>query len=255
MERNSNKFSIDGINYELKKVTVGTEEETVDFTVSRDFSSTVDAVKNFVDALNNLITKLSDLVNARDYSSDYPPLTEAQKKEMSEEQIKAWEEKAKSGLLSRDRDITGLISNLKNAFFSPAGGTGKNAASIGISTGSYFGTDRGKILLDTEALTAALEKNPDQVLSMFVGGSSSAPSEQQGIIYKIRNTMSNYLTTAGNSISTNEEKIGSVERQIEVLKVKLDALADKYYEKFAAMETALSSLNSQAFYLGQLFMN
>jgi flagellar capping protein FliD len=67
--------------------------------------------------------------------------------------------------------------------------------------------------------------------------------------------MSNYLDTASESISSNEDSIGGMEKQIEKLKVKLDALADKYYRKFAAMETALSTLNSQSYYLSQLFMN
>jgi len=255
VERNSNNFSIDGINYELKKVTAGTDEEEIGFTVSRDFSSTVEAVKKFVEALNGLITKLNELVSAKDYSSEYPPLTEAQKEEMTEKQIEAWEKKSKSGILSKDRNIASLISSLKNAFFSAAGGTGKTAASIGISTGNYFSTDKGKLVLDTDALTAALEKNPDEVLAIFTGGSSSASSEQQGVIYKIRNAMSNYLDTASESISSNEDSIGGMEKQIEKLKVKLDALADKYYRKFAAMETALSTLNSQSYYLSQLFMN
>ena len=174
---------------------------------------------------------------------------------MTEDQIKAWEEKSKSGLLSKDKDLTSLISSLKKAFFTSAGGTGKTAASIGISTASYFSTDKGKLVLDTDALTAALEKNPDEVLAMFTGGSNTAAAEQQGIIYKIRNAMSNYLTVADDTITNNEKSISSVEKQVKTLKVKLDALADKYYAKFAAMETALSALNSQSYYLSQLFMN
>lgn len=253
VERSSNNYTIDGIGYELKKVTDGTDEEFIDFTVSRDYSATVDAIASFVEAFNTLTSKLTSLTGAKDYSSDYPPLTAAQRKEMSEAQINSWEEKAKSGLLRNDKDIANLLSYLKSAFFSAAGGTGKNTVSIGISTGSYFGSDKGKLILDTEALTAALEANPDETVAMFSGGLSTSPSDQQGVIYKIRNTMTKYLTTAGNSISNSEDKIGVMEKQVVTLKDKLDALAEKYYAKFAAMETALSTLNTQSTYISQLF--
>ncbi len=213
VERTENCYTIDGVEYDLTQAT-GRNEEYLEFTVSRDYTSTVQAVTTFVDAFNTLVKKLSELTTAKDYSSDYPPLTEAQKKEMTDEQIEAWNEKAKNGILRHDSDLERLVASLKNAFFSPAGGTGKSAASIGISTGSYYGSDKGLLVLDTEALSEALKKNPEEVISIFTGGNSSSAGSQQGLVYKMRNLMTEYQKTASNSITSTERKIDGIDTEI-----------------------------------------
>lgn len=253
VERDSNEFTIDGISYALNKVTEGTDEETIDFTVKRDFSATTDAVSKFVDAFNTLITTLSDYISAKDYSDDYKPLTEAQEGEMTDDQIETWNEKAKSGILRYDSKLESLISDLKAAFFSAAGGTGKASTSIGISSGSFYSTDKGLLVLDSDALTKALETNPDEVVAMFTGGSSSVSSAEQGIAYKVKNSMTAYLSAANDSISNTDDKIDNIDDEIEELEDRLDAMAEKYYNKFSTMETALAKLNSQSSYISQLF--
>jgi len=251
--RDSNEYTVDGINYVLNKVTAGTSEEYINFTIERDYSSTLDAVSAFVDAFNTLTAKLSTLTTSKDYSSKYEPLTDAQKEEMTEAQIKTWESKAKNGLLRHDSKLENLIAGLKDAFFSSAGGTGKSAASIGISSGSYFTADKGKLILDTDTLSAALKTNPEEVISIFTNGSSSVASVEQGLIYKVKNALTSYSMSAANAISSNEDKIDSIDKVVDTLGDRLDALAEKYYQKFSAMETALATLNSQASYISQLF--
>lgn len=253
VNRDSNEYTIDGISYTLNSVTAGTDEESIDFSITRDYSSTIDTVSKFVEAFNAMIENLTTIVAADDYSSNYKPLSDSQKEEMSEEEIEAWENKAKNGLLRHDSDLEKLISNLKKAFFSSVGGTGKSTAAIGISTGSYFGSDKGKIILDTDALLSALESNPEEVISMFTGGRSTSEISDQGAIYKIRNSMNDYIGTAKDSVSNTKDKIGSIDEEIDVLEDRLDTLAEKYYEKFSVMETALAKLNSQASYISQLF--
>jgi flagellar hook-associated protein 2 len=110
--------------------------------------------------LNKLIKKLDDYVNAEDNSYDYPPLTEAQKEEMSDDEIEKWEEKAKTGILKNNTAIERLLSDLKQAFFTSAGGTGSAAASIGLSTGNYFTSDKGSLTLDTDKLKEASPRTP-----------------------------------------------------------------------------------------------
>ncbi len=250
IEQDTNEYSEDGITFKL----LTESDEYMNFFVSRDYSATTDAARTFVDALNTLLSKLGDLAGAKNLSSSYPPLTEAQKKEMSEEQIKAWEEKAKTGLLRYDSDLQRLISGLKNSFFSPAGGTGKSAPSIGISSGAYFTSDKGKLMLDTDVLEAALRENPEQVIQIFTGGGSTAAGPEQGIIYKIRNQLSVYQRISSDLILNTEKKIVNIDSNIANLEDRLDALAEKYYAQFSAMETALAALNSQAEYISQLFV-
>lgn len=251
--RDSNEYTIDGISYDLKKVTKGTSEETVDFTLDRDYSSTISTVSKFVDAYNKIFLKLNELVGETDYSAEYPPLTDTQKEAMSEDQIAAWETKAKSGLLSQNKDLVNLISGLKNAFYSSLGGTGKNATEIGITTAGYFDANAGQISLSEDKLSEALKNNPEDVIRMFTNGGSNTASSLQGLAYKIRNSITNYTSTVTNAMKSAAKQISSYDTEISGLEDKLGQLADRFYSKFSSMETALSKLNSQSSYISQLF--
>jgi flagellar hook-associated protein 2 len=48
---------------------------------------------------------------------DYEPLTDEQKEEMTESEIEKWEEMAKSGLMRNDRQISGLLSDMRSAIY------------------------------------------------------------------------------------------------------------------------------------------
>ena len=56
---------------------------------------------------------------------------------MTEKQIEKWNEKAKSGILSRDLNLERLIRDLKSSFLHSAGGTGIADHTIGLSGGIY----------------------------------------------------------------------------------------------------------------------
>lgn len=251
--RDTNDFTIDNISYSLKKVTVGTDEETVSLQLERDYSATVESVKKFVEGYNKLYEKLKALLGEKDYSSKYPPLTDAQKDAMTTEEIKAWEKQAKSGLLRRSTDLENLLNSLRSAFSSALGGFSKNASHIGLKIAGYYDENPGSIVLDETALTEALKKNADEVIGMFTNGSSTAPSSQQGLIYKLRSGITNFTTNVKDILKSGETKIKSYDKEISKLELKLDDLADRYYKKFANMETALSKLNSQASYISQMF--
>ena len=252
VERDTNNYTIDGTAYDLTDVT-DVSEQYINFTVEKDYSATKDSVTSFVTDLNKLITKLNTYVNEEDKSYDYKPLTEAQMEDMSDDEITKWNENAKSGILKNNTVLQQLLSGLKQAFFTSAGGTGSTATSIGISTGNLYGSDKGLLVIDENALSTAIEKNPEKVISIFTGGKASSASADQGIIYKIINSVSTFKESASDSISSTDDKIDDVEDNIDKLEDKLDALADKYYKQFSAMESSLAQLNSQASYLSQLF--
>ena len=243
--QDSNNFTIDGIKYQLNQTT----DEAVDFTISRDFSTTVDAVKTFIDAYNDLTDKLNTLLDEKDYSSDYKPLTTDQEDEMSESEIEKWNEKAMSGLLRNNNDLENFLSNLKNTFLSSVGGTGKTMASIGITTGSFFSDDAGKLILDEDALTTALEQDPDTVISMFTESTSGS----KGLIYEITDDVNSYLDVIEDDEDTTANKIDKLDDKIEDMEDDLDTMAERYYEKFSVMEEALAKLNSMSSMLSSLF--
>lgn len=251
--RNSNEYSIDGIFYKLNKVTQGTSEETISYSIEQDYSATVSSVSSFVEAYNALYKDLKSLISEPDYSKDYPPLTDAQKDAMTTEQITAWEKKAKSGLLRHNSDLEKMISSLKNAFVSALGGMGKNASEIGITSAGYFESNAGQIVLDEDALTKALQNNPQEVVAMFTNGSSTSADSEQGLIYKIKNSLATYTAAAKTSMTTATKRITTLDTEISDLEDKLGSLADKYYKKFSLLEESLSKLNSQSSYISQLF--
>jgi flagellar hook-associated protein 2 len=133
------------------------------------------------------------------------------------------------------------------------GGTGENLTSIGITTAGYFDDNSGLLIIDEEALTAALEEGPDGVVAMFTNGSTSSASSEQGLMYKIKSALNNYNGVVETVLETSEMKVDKNEIAIEKLEDDLDDMADRYYQKFSAMETALSKLDSQASLISQLF--
>lgn len=245
LRRSSNTFTVDGVTFNLLDET----SEPLTFVVERDYSATVDAVKSFVEAYNTLTEKLKALLNEKDESRNYPPLTEAQRKELSEKEIEAWEEKAKSGLLRNNPMLRTLLNTLRSAFFTTLGGTGLNMSSIGLTTAGYYEENAGQLVLDEEKLRKALEKNGDQVVQMFLGGAGS----EKGLVTLFRDAFSQARKSIVSSLDTISEKIGDYGDLIVRLEEQYDEISERYYNKFSAMETALARLNSQASFISQLF--
>ncbi len=75
---------------------------------------------------------------------------------MTESEIKAYEEKAKTGILFMDRDLSSLYNALHSAV-APGGADGSFLRSIGIKTSYEDGLTT--ISLDETALREALETN------------------------------------------------------------------------------------------------
>ena len=249
LEKNSNAFTIDGLTYQLNDTT----DSEISFRVERDYSATVDAIQTFVDSLNTVLKTVTTYTNGKDNSENYPPLTESQKKDMTDEQIEKWETTAKTGILRHDSALEMLVTNLKNAFFSAAGGTGKTAAAIGISTASYFSNTAGQITVDTDMLKKALASDPEMVIDIFTGGNSTVSSDQQGVMYKLRNILNDFDNTADDTVEKLDDKIDDTKDTIDDLTDKLKDMADRYYKRFSEMETALSKLNSTQSMISSMF--
>ncbi|NLB29138.1 MAG: flagellar filament capping protein FliD, partial [Clostridiales bacterium] len=137
LEKSSNKIDIDGVNYTLIS-TFEEDEGPVTAVLTRNVGNAVDSVKQFVEGYNTLLNKLTELSTARKTSAqrDYAPLTEAEKADMTDEQIKKWEEIAKTGLLYNDAGISRLITNLRSAFYDTIEGLGVSPSELGLRTTS-----------------------------------------------------------------------------------------------------------------------
>lgn len=256
MSLSKNNVTISGVTYNFKA------QGTANVTVSSDNDKAIAAVKSFVESYNTLLSKINSEANET-YYKDFLPLTDEQKAAMSESDIKAWEEKAKSGLLRRNPILQQLSNSMRNDLASPISGvTGiyNSASSIGITSGSY--TEGGKLYLDETKLKKAIEADPDILYKIF--GSSGETSNQSGIASRLYNTLKAssdlIVSEAGITATTAYDTKSSLAKQIQDyddrlynLSNQLTDMEDRYYTQFNAMETALQKLSQQSTWLSQQF--
>jgi len=251
VERNTNSFAYRGLNITLNHTTdtgatsaVNHEDDTI-ITFKRDATKAMDAIREFINGYNAIISKLEGLLNDRKTGNEvsYKPLTDEEKSAMSDKQIEEWEAIAKKGILRNDQGIQNLVSSLRRSFFDTIEGTGMSAAQIGISTGNFFGGTGGQIVIDEPKLRAALESDPDKVADIFAGPENNRSA---GLLWKMNDTMGTYLNTSQtHTLKSLEDSLKRANEQISRMEEKMWAEEDKLYRQFAAMETAMSKLQSQ----------
>lgn len=256
LESASNTITVNGLTLNLKN----TGNSTI--TVTRDIDAVVDSIKDLVDAYNETLSTLYSKVQ-EERNRDYNPLTDDQKKEMSETEIKNWEAKARSGLLRNDTLLNNVISEFRetmSGIVTGLSGQYNSLGEIGIKTQSY--TDNGKLYIDEDALRQALTKDPDGVKELFTNASNS--NDKKGISVKLYNISVNeikYISDkAGSSSSFSSvdnsyigKRLTQMNDEIEEWEERLNDIEDRYYKQFTAMETAINKMNSQSSWLSQQF--
>ncbi|WP_371362981.1 Flagellar hook-associated protein 2 [Sporomusa rhizae] len=249
----NNSFTISDVTYNLKG------EGKANVAVAPDNAKTLANVKAFVDAYNGILDKINSELKEDRYK-DYLPLTDEQKKQLSESQIKAWETKARSGILRRDPILQQSVNQMRNAVYSPVSGvSGKytSLASIGITTGLY--TEGGKLHIDDEnKLKKAIEEDPDVINKLFTANGST--SSTQGVAYRLYDSLKGAMDKIGREAgysagisddtkSTLANEIRDYNSQINTLSKRLATMEDNYYRKFNAMEVALGKIGKQSSWL------
>jgi len=183
-------------------------------------------------------------------------LTDEEKDSMSEKQIEQWEEIAKIGLFYNDNGISSLLSGLRSALYESIEGLGIPPSEIGLRTAAF--AKNGEISLDENILRSALTKNPHQVMNVFMQRSSSTDSatakKENGLLVRINNLMNTYIKGPGD-ISADSPIVSSLRkesRKIEEMEKKMNAMQEKLYLKYAAMEEAMSKIQSQSNWLASM---
>lgn len=243
-----NQYTLNGITYQFKQVS----EQAVTLTVSNDIDAAVDKIKEFVEKYNELIDLLNGTQLEKRYR-DFPPLTEAQKKEMEEREIELWEEKAKSGILRGDTIISSALTNLRQNLFQKveSGGAFNLISDIGLNTTKNY-LDGGKLELDEEKLRTALREDPDSVYTFF---SNNVEGTGRGFMNRVEDTLENIHKRinerAGRSYDADTNY--TIGRRIKELNNRMDAFEDRlrqienrYWRQFSAMEKAISVMNNQS---------
>ncbi|MBO1511730.1 flagellar hook-associated protein 2 [Metabacillus bambusae] len=261
MEKTSNTFTINGIEYTAKGVT--TDSGSVTISSSTDVDGIMDKIVKFVDKYNEVIKTINDKVSETRYR-DYQPLSDEQKKEMEEKAIELWEEKAKSGLLKNDSILSNGLNSMRINLYTPVNNstniTGfKQLSDIGITTTSDY-LEKGKLTIDEDTLREKIQENPSAIYQLF--NADGGTDETKGLAKRLRTTIENTITNieekAGNSLQVNNQfsigkNINSVEEQIERFEDRLTQIEDRYWRQFTAMEKAIQKSNEQSSYLMQQF--
>ena len=269
--RSSNTFTLNGVTYTLVKAHANpaTDSETVSLTA--DTQKIFDNIKSFVDKYNDLISYINTKLTEK-YDRNYQPLTDEQKEGMSEEEIKKWESKAKTGLLKNDPILESIVYNMRKALSDPISGLSVDLSSIGIKTGNY--SEKGKLTIDEDKLKAAIENNPDIVSDLFTkrsgidysaSNSASQRAERysnQGFAHRISDILNdNIRTVGGKGVLLQKagmegdatqydnilfKQIDEYDDDIDALTQKLIAKEDAYYAKFSALEEYIYQMSVQS---------
>lgn len=286
-ESDTNKLNVANVIYNFNGVSAKNADGTYQastISVSQDTDKIVDNVKKFVETYNSLIDSLNTKYR-EEKNTDYKPLTKKQEGEMTESQIDKWNEKAKSGLLYHDNNIYSIISDMRESLYTKVDAVDtvltdskgnkysyNSMSSIGITSS----TNQGHITLDEEKLKKALTEDPDCVYQLFASDQDStyisgSTNKNQADTYTsksdylntgIANRLYNAMTTnisnlesyAGTSKETDDESylgklITNMNTKMTSFQTLMKSYESKLYEKYDAMEVALSKLGTQLSYI------
>ena len=233
----------------------------------------MDAVRSFVEDVNKLMNDVHTAYTTQPLKKSsgstkrdgYEPLTEKDKEDMSESAVKAYEEKAKTGLLFGDTDLSSFYSKFLTAI-QPSGSERIDLESIGITTAYSSGVTT--LTLDETKLRNALSADPDKVRNVFTKTTDSGSTN--GLMARVKNTLNAYASTSigsqgilvrkagtkrsalsllNNSLQSQYNNIGE---QIEKWQSKLSDKVDFYTKQFASLEKMMNSYNNQSSMLSQL---
>ena len=243
LNESKNTFNIDGITYNLNGVGQAS------LTSTQDVTPVVEKLESFINDYNKIMDNIYDLVTQKK-SNGYPPLTEAQKKEMTEEEIKNWDKKSKEGMLRNDSELRAFMDDMKSAMLGPFESLGKSLSDIGITSVDNY-NKQGQIKLDVDKFTKVLQENGDLAekittgvfdkvktnMYKYVGSSTSIFAKKAGI-EKTSTDLNNLYS----------EQIRKQEEQIKKLTSKMKTKEQQLYSRFARLEATMSKLNSQMNY-------
>ncbi|MBB6732253.1 flagellar filament capping protein FliD [Cohnella zeiphila] len=265
--RSSNSFTVDDISYTLVSAD---PSKTITVNSTQDTDAIFNSIKSFVDAYNTTMTLVKTRVNEA-VDKNYPPLTDDQRKDMSDSDIQLWEAKAKVGVLHSDSILNSIASSLRNVTSASVStvSTDFNALyKIGITTMSYSSgydvTTASNLQIDETKLRAAIQKDPDSVIKLFSSQPSDSSNAKTGIAQQMYNQVNDaisQLVTKAGGLSSAQDAITStlgkqlhdLENDIDDFQDKLNTKEDNYYKQFAAMEDAVGKGNSTLSWLQSTF--
>lgn len=252
--RSSNRVEIDGVNIDL----LAESTEPIKITKKEDATSLFETIKKMVADYNNMADLINKLTKEKIYS-DFPPLSDEQRNEMSESEVKAWEEKSKSGILRGDSLLRNIAAKLHDVVISTKA-QGTSLYTLGITSAGY--TENGKLKIDEEKLKKALETKGFEIGELFssVDGLGNKINDIIQVAIKTSGTqgsrgtlveMAGVASTRSDTENYIYEQKERTNKAISKLQTRLTNEEKRYWRQFTAMETALQQLNAQSAILSQ----
>ena len=256
LESSSNTMTVNGLNLDLQA------EGSSTVVVSRDVETIVESITGLIESYNSIMENLYTKIQEKKHY-DYSPLTDAQKKEMSETEIELWEARAKSGILRGDSQLNTIVNKIRTAMSRVVGGVQgqyKTLSSIGISTRMW--DDNGQLYIDETTLREALSEDPEGVKALFA--SSGEIDGNKGIANYLYDAVGFGITYLSNKagqessfITVDNSFIGNrlsrLDLEIEKWEQKLIESEDRYWRQFTYMEKVINQMNAQSAWLTQQF--
>lgn len=268
--RSSNTITIDGITMELtdksKEIlgadgsVIGLEESVIN--TKQDTETIFNGFKSFVEDYNKMLEKLNGYTGEDAEYKEYPPLTAAQKKDMSESEVKLWEEKAKKGLIRRDSTVEQFLSEMRTLLYTKPAGSKYALYDLGIATTTDY-KSKGKLELNEADLRSALATDPDAIKKLFTDSTEGLSKLMMGAMDRAAKesigspgTLVQLAGVKGGSTekaNTLYDRLTGIENRIKDLKAKYAKEKARYWRQFNSMESVLSNYNSQSAWLSQQF--
>lgn len=262
---NDNTYTLDGNTFTFNdNMTIG---ETYTVNIAKDSTTVKDALKKFVESYNKLIDDVYGYIGKSPAKDDdgntYEPLTNAEKDEMSEDEITKWEEKAKQGVLYNDSTVSTVMSQMRSALYTSVtldDGSKFGIYNLGIKTSSEW-SKHGKLQIDENAFDKAFENNEDAIIKLFTDSDTGMMKKLNSVIdgavkssgaANTRGTLVRKAGKADSSVTTDStiyKEMVKMQDRLKELQDRYDTKEEYWWKVFTNMETAMADLNSQTSYI------
>lgn len=262
---NDNTYTLDGNTFTFNdNMTIG---ETYTVNIAKDSTTVKDALKKFVESYNKLIDDVYGYIGKSPAKDDdgntYEPLTNAEKDEMSEDEITKWEEKAKQGVLYNDSTVSTVMSQMRSALYTSVtldDGSKFGIYNLGIKTSSEW-SEHGKLQIDENAFDKAFENNEDAIIKLFTDSDTGMMKKLNSVIdgavkssgaANTRGTLVRKAGKANSSVTTDStiyKEMVKMQDRLKELQDRYDTKEEYWWKVFTNMETAMADLNSQTSYI------
>lgn len=272
----SNTFSVNGLTINALGVTDG----EISVVTSVDYEGIYDTIKDFISEYNELIIEMDKLYNA-DSARDYDVLSAEEKESMTDDEIEKWEDKIKGSLLRKDGNLSSVMNALKSTMMEgfylnnltdkekesmsqaeidkwyADNGKKRYLSDFGIKTKNYFDCEENEHYayhIDGDAddeysatnqdkLKAAIAADPEGTAEFFASLCKKLYSKLDETMGETTTYSSIYKVYNDKQLKTDYD---NYTKKIKEAEQALSDYEDKWYDKFAAMEVALSKLQSNS---------